>query len=143
MKSKNLFLILTVLFLYPSLCFSSELVFEFTNPSFGGNPLYGSFYLEQAKMQNKFKEDYDFESPSLLKEFENVLQSQIIYNLASRIVAQAFGEDEGGSQIQPGTYLMGKFEITVSYVTGGIQLTVTDLSTGQTTQLVVPQFTGP
>jgi len=94
-------------------------------------------------MQNKFKEDYDFESPSLLKEFENVLQSQIIYNLASRIVAQAFGEDEGGSQIQPGTYLMGKFEITVSYVTGGIQLTVTDLSTGQTTQLVVPQFTGP
>jgi curli production assembly/transport component CsgF len=143
MKSKKWFLILISLFLFPTLCYSSELMFEFTNPSFGGNPLYGTFLLEQAKMQNKFKEDYKFESPSLLEEFENVLQSQIIYNLASRIVAQAFGDTQQGSQIQPGTYLMGKFQITISYVSNGVQLTVTDLSTGQTTQLIVPQFTGP
>lgn len=34
----------------------SELIFQFVSPSFGGNPLNGSFLLQQAQLQNKFKE---------------------------------------------------------------------------------------
>jgi len=143
MKSGKWALILISLFLFPVICYSSELVFQFTNPSFGGNPLYGTFLLEQAKMQNKFEKKYGYKRPSLLERFENVLASQILYNLAHRIVDLAFGGTQEGSQIQPGTYLIGNYEITISYVSNGIQLIVTDLGTGETTQLTIPQFTNP
>ncbi|NPA39307.1 MAG: hypothetical protein GXO57_02540 [Thermodesulfobacteria bacterium] len=123
--------------------YASKLIFEFTNPSFGGSPFYGSFLLQEAQMQNLTKKPSSsiptYQKPSFLEEFTSILQRQIAYTLAHKLVEQVFGETE--NSLEPGTYTVGDLEISIGYTGEGVELTLTDTATGETTQLIVPQFT--
>lgn len=111
---------------------SSELIFQFTNPSFGGNPLNGSFLLQQAQLQNKFKEKT--EERSLLEQFEPMYQAQYL----SKILDDAY--ENNGQNLVDGTYVIGGLTVTVTKddVKGMITLLVSDPTTGRQTTFQIP-----
>lgn len=112
---------------------SSELTFQFTNPSFGGNPLNGNFLLQQAQMQNKFKEKTA--EKSLLEQFAPMYQAQYL----SAILDDAY-QNNGGNLPDDGEYLIGglKVHVTKNAVNKVITLVVTDPGTGQQTTFQIP-----
>ncbi len=116
----------------PGLAKSSELIFQFTNPSFGGNPLNGSFLLQQAQAQNKFKEKAD---QSLLNQLTPMYQAQYL----SKILEDAYE----GKDIQEGRYIIGGLIVDVTKGTGKITMLVTDPATGQQTTFELPYTPTP
>jgi len=111
---------------------SSELIFQFTNPSFGGNPLNGSFLLQQAQIQNKFKEKT--EEKSLLEQLEPMYQAQYL----SKILDEAY--ENNGQNLVDGTYIIGGLTVTVTKDSGNrmITLLVSDPATGRQTTFQIP-----
>ncbi|WP_068549789.1 curli production assembly/transport component CsgF [Thermosulfidibacter takaii] len=120
---------------------SSNLTFYFTNPSFGGNPMYGDFLLREAEMQNSFKEKsggdfggYEPESP--LTEFQDSLSREVLYRLSQKVVDEAFGEDG----VQEGHYQIGSYVIDVTPGSSGITINIKDISSGGSTTVQVPYY---
>lgn len=59
-----------------------NMVFQFVNPNFGGNPNNGAFLLNEANAQNSYKDpngyNFDTATPSALDNFTSVIQSQLL-----------------------------------------------------------------
>lgn len=110
----------------------SELIFQFVSPSFGGNPLNGSFLIQQAQLQNKFKEKTE-EKP-LLEQFEPMYQAQYL----SAILDEAYKNN--GENLVDGTYVIGGLTVNVTKdsVNHVITLLVSDPSTGRQTTFQIP-----
>lgn len=141
MKLAKTFLITFILSLsFISFSNATELVFQFTNPSFGGNPLYGSFYLQSAQMQNIFKEKREpwYKPKSLLERFTESFTSQLLYRMSDYILDNLFGDDNQLPD-SPVTYTIGNFIIDYDPTGENYVFTITDLSTGETTTIEVPK----
>jgi len=121
--------------------FSSELSFKFLNPSFGGDPLYGSFLLKEAQLQNTFKEkSTSFYKPkSLLERFSESFTNQLIYRMADIMLDQIFGENNQLPE-EPATYTIGNFRITFDPTGDNYIFEIYDLSTGESTRLEMPKY---
>lgn len=117
---------------------AGELVYTPINPSFGGNPLNGTFLLNQAQAQNRYKEPTP--SPSqqdALKQFNSSLQSAILSRVSSALSSNVVSST---GQLIPGTVETTDFRISiVSQGNGVLQITTTDKATGQSTQFLVNQ----
>jgi curli production assembly/transport component CsgF len=120
---------------------ATELIFQFTNPAFGGNPLYGSYYLQSAQMQNIFKEKEEswFKSKSLIERFTDSFTSQLLYRMSDYILDQLFGEDNTLPE-SPMTYTIGNFRIEYDPSGDYYTFTITDLSTGESSTIQVPKI---
>jgi curli production assembly/transport component CsgF len=115
---------------------ADQLTFKFISPSFGGDPNNGPFLLNEAQMQNGYKAPAT-PQPSALDQFNTILNQQILYQLTQKLTASAFGESGG---LQPGTYQMGSFNVTVSTGANGLTCNIVDTSTGQTTTVQIPYY---
>jgi curli production assembly/transport component CsgF len=116
---------------------ATELVFQFTNPSFGGNPLMGSFLLSKANSQNdKTAPRAPIVEPNPLEDFSESLERQILNRLSRDIVDRVFG-DEG---IEPGNFEVGGFQVEVIENLDSITLTIVDIETGNETTIKLPFF---
>ena len=116
---------------------ATELVYTPINPSFGGNPLNWSGLLNQATLQNKFKEKRPPRVPkSPLERFTEQLEYSVFSRMANRIVDTAFGEDT----LQPGEYVFGNYKISVTTDASGITTIITEISTGNTTTIQIPYY---
>lgn len=137
-----IFYILLILVVRSNLT-ASELTFKFTNPSFGGDPLYGSFLLQQAQLQNRFKEQpsFLFQPKSLLDRFSEFFTNQLIYRMADLMLDQIFGR-EGTLPEDKQTYTVGNFRISFDPISKSdfYVFTIEDLSTGQTTTIEIPKM---
>ena len=113
----------------------TELVHQFVNPSFGGNPLNGSMLLNSAQAQN------DIEDPSTrstsrveeseLQKFNSLLQRSILSRLASSITSSIIGS---GGELIPGTIETSSFTIEIVDLGDGVlNITTTDKATGDST----------
>lgn len=120
----------------PSIALATELVFGFVNPSFGGDPLNGSFLLNKADSQKRFNEDEYEEDP--LADFEDGLNRRVLGLIADKIVQDAFG-DEGN--LTNGTYAIGSYIISIDNNGTVIKVAVTDSLSGDSTVVEVPVFT--
>ncbi len=116
---------------------ATELVFQFTNPSFGGNPLMGSFLMNKANAQN------DKKAPSRpvvernpLDDFSENLERQVLNRLSRDIVDRVFG-DEG---IEEGSFQVGGFLIDVIEDLDQVTLNIIDVNTGNETSITLPFF---
>lgn len=120
---------------------ASELTFKFTNPSFGGDPLYGGFLLQQAQVQNKFKEKKEplYQPKSLLERFTESFTSQLLYRMADMMLDQIFGDDNTLPDREV-TYTIGNFRMHFIPGTDKYIFEITDISTGQTTVLEIPKY---
>ncbi len=102
--------------------------------------MYGDFLLREAQMQNSFKEKVDegagFEMPTPLEDFQENLSREILYRLSQKIIDEAFGEDG----VQEGHYQVGSYVIDVTPGSGGINVKIKDIQTGEQTVVQVPYY---
>ena len=107
----------------------AELVYQPVNPNFGGNPLNASGLLSNANSQNDF-DDPDieaFERPTDLERLVSSLESRLLSQLLSDV-----GEGQSGS------FTTDNFSVEViDNGTGGLELNIVDLVTGDSTSISV------
>ena len=120
----------------PSTASATELVFGFTNPSFGGDPMIGNFLLNKADSQKRFAEDEYEEDP--LSDFEDGLNRRVLGLIADKIVQDAFGNE---GTLGNGTYTIGSYIISIDNNGDVIKVAVTDSLSGDSTVVEVPVFT--
>jgi|SRR5690606_5794683 len=114
---------------------AQELTFQFTNPSFGGNPFYADHLLAVATAQRPEKPASD-SGLSEGEQFARQIQSRILSALSSSIVEAITGSAPGTS----GEFTVGDQTIFFERTLSEIRLTITDNVTGEVTTIVVPVF---
>ncbi|MFT5757256.1 MAG: curli production assembly/transport component CsgF [Alteromonadaceae bacterium] len=127
---------------------ASELVYTPINPSFGGNPMNGSFLLGKAQTQNKHKESLS--KKSYAEKFKESLERAYINKMVREITDIAFREncDSLGScesSIFDGDsiFTSGAYEIQIiTSNSDSITVQITHSVTGEVTIIEVPRFGG-
>lgn len=125
---------------------ASELIYYPTNPSFGGAPAYGSYYLNSAQAQDTL-EDPDVYDPlsalnrDPLENFEESLNRQILSQIARRIVGEAFGDTTDGLG-EGGEFISGDFSIVIDTTSSSrfIVVEITNTLTSEVTTIEIPRF---
>ncbi|MEL7188831.1 MAG: curli assembly protein CsgF [Pseudomonadota bacterium] len=113
---------------------ASDLVFEFTNPSFGGNPFNSSHLLAVANAQNDTTDPDAIDRTDPAQQFLRTLNSRLLSALATQVTDLIFGENAQDT----GTIRFGDQE--VSFVRGveSVTLTITNFLDGSVTEIIVP-----
>jgi curli production assembly/transport component CsgF len=126
---------------------SSELVYTPINPSFGGNPLNGSFLLNKANAQNTHS------APTNVRTYGDRLQDSLERAYINRIVREvtnlAFNEqefDENGDPIPSifddnSLFVSGDFQVElITSNPDSLIVEITDTVTGEVTIVEIPRF---
>lgn len=116
---------------------SADLLYKPINPSFGGDSFNSNHLQGLAASQNEFKESSSSAaSQTTTERFLAMLQSRLYSSLASQVADSIFGENA-----QPNGTLQFDDQ-QISFVNDGtaIRLTVTDFTTGQVTNIVIPSL---
>lgn len=126
---------------------ATELVYEPINPSFGGNPLNGSFLLSKANSQNAHSAS--FNERSYDERLQESLERAYINRIVREITDLAFGEqelDENGNPIQSifdqdSLFVSGDFQVElITSNPDSIIVNITNLLTGEVTVVEIPRF---
>ena len=115
---------------------ASELVYEPTNPSFGGDPLNSSHLYQGAEIANTFEDnslDSLLEGPSAAEEFAAALQSAVIGGTASQIANAIFQDGAPPS----GVFALDGATVSYDTVGGNVIITINDGVT--TSTLTIPK----
>ena len=122
-----------IVFLISLGAFSQQLVYKPVNPNFGGDTFNYQQLLSSANAQNSFKDPNQNQSGSELDQFSENLNRQILGQLSRILFGQQLGDG-----LTPGTFNFGSLSLEV-YETGeGLVINILDTSTGEETQIVVP-----
>ena len=117
---------------------ASEVVYTPINPTFGGNPLNASQlqYVATAQKPNQPTTASTTASAqqSTSQQFLQMLQSQLYASLASSVSSAITGQNAQAS----GTIKLNTTQVTWYTALDGKHITMTDTSTGQVTQIVIP-----
>jgi curli production assembly/transport component CsgF len=114
---------------------SSELVYTPLNPTFGGNPMLGSFLLSKAQAQNEHTND----DSNSLDRFESRLENAILSQLARQIVDAAFNGGSFGDG--ESSFTTGNFTVTILEIADVmIIVEITNNLTGEVTVIEIPVF---
>jgi curli production assembly/transport component CsgF len=109
---------------------AGNMVFQFVNPNFGGNPNNGAFLLNEAQAQNSYKapgnSDLGYTAPSALDNFTSAIQSQLLSGLLGNVASG-----------KPGRLVTNDFIVDIQNSNGLLTLNVTDRSTGKTSTIQV------
>jgi len=135
MKNVNIFLFFALL-TFPFLMQSQQLVYKPINPAFGGDTFNYQWLLSSAESQNKFTEDngLGFEQQTELERFTETLNRQLLNSLSQDLFQQEFGEDS----LTAGTYVFGSLVVDITPTVNGLAINVLDTSTGDQTQIIIP-----
>lgn len=122
---------------------ASELVFQFINPSFGGNPAYGPGLLESALITRKHKapdidsDRYGIEERSPGEQLNDAIERNILTRLS--MAASSSIMDAQGNFI-PGNLETQNYSIVIEDMGNGmLNITTTDKATGNVTEFQVSQ----
>jgi len=116
-----------------------DLVYQPTNPAFGGSSVNYSWLLNSANQQNPYDDGRDFSSfrDDPLQNFEQRLQRQVLDQLSRELIQDRFGEVD---LTQEGTFDFQQFRVEVRPGPGGISLQVFNKQTGETSTVEIPRF---
>jgi curli production assembly/transport component CsgF len=138
--------LLNIVIALPSI--ASELVYTPINPSFGGNPLNGSFLLGKAQSQNKHKAPVN--RKTYAEKFQESLERAYINKIVREITDLSFNEScdpaadptcEASVFANDATFVSGDYEIQILTTgTDSITVQITHLETGEITIIEVPRF---
>ena len=138
----------------PRFAGSAEIVYQFLNPTFGGNPLNGAVLLNEANAQNFFTPPKTSSAATgtagagaatpgsaasvqaALNNFKINLESTVLNKLAQTLTNQIFPAN-GGSP-QTGSYTVGDYVIDISTASGGVNVTISDIVAGASTSVYIP-----
>jgi len=120
-----------------SMSYGQQLIYRPLNPAFGGSPLNYSWLLNSANAQNKFQKssDYSFYNDPLAN-FQQSLQRQVLSELTQSIIRDKFGNNLDLSQ--KSKLQFGEFSIEVNPGIGGINIRIFNTSTGEETNITIP-----
>jgi len=109
---------------------ATELVYTPVNPSFGGNPLNGTWLLNNAQAQN------DFDDPDLKKSTPagSTALERFTSQLQSRLLGQVLDNISTGNS---GSLSTDAFIVNVIDNDGALSINVTDRSTGEVSEIKV------
>ncbi|QPJ61510.1 MAG: curli production assembly protein CsgF [Candidatus Nitronauta litoralis] len=113
---------------------AGEIVYTPVNPNFGGSPFNGAYLLSNAGQQNGFEappRDARDSAADFVERLDRTILSRLSRALTSDIIA------EDGS-INTGEFSTGVNTIVVSQSGGATVVTVTNLITGETTNITIP-----
>ncbi len=113
---------------------AADMIYKPINPSFGGDPFNSNHLQGLATAQKSFKENDSSTSQSPTERFLTMLQSRLYSSLASQVAEAIFGENAQ----QSGTIVFDDQQVAFLNTGTEIQLTVTDFTTGQVTNITVP-----
>ncbi len=114
---------------------SADIIYKPLNPSFGGDPFNSSHLQGLAGIQNEYKpQSGGSSSMTDSQRFLSMLQSRLYSGLASQVADAIFGENAKTN----GVITFDDQTIAFSNDGSQIELTITDLNTGQVTTIVVP-----
>ena len=117
---------------------ASELVYTPINPTFGGNPLNASQLQFTATAQKPNPPTTTSSATSAQQsssqQFLQMLQSQLYASLASSVSTAITGTNAQAA----GTIKLDTTQVSWSTQSDGKHITITDNSTGQITQIVIP-----
>jgi curli production assembly/transport component CsgF len=123
-------------FLVVALCTpaAADMVYKPFNPAFGGDSFNSTYLQSMATTQNQYKEKIGSSQQTNADRFISMLQSRLYSSLATQVADAIFGEHAQPS----GTITLDNQ--TISFVNDGTQITlsVMDILTGQTTNIVIP-----
>ena len=110
---------------------ATELVYTPINPSFGGNPLNGTWLLNNAQAQNDYddpdlKDRASLAGTSALERFSSQLQSRLLGQLLDNI-----------STGNTGSLSTDAFIVNVLDDSGALTIEVTDRATGEVSEIQV------
>lgn len=127
--------LLSLLLVVPPLSWAGNMVHQFVNPNFGGNPNNGAFLLNSANAQNSYKDpngyNFDAYNPSALDSFTAALQSQLLGTLMGNV-----------NQGKPGRMVTQDFIVDVQNTDGQLVMNVTDRKTGKISTIQVQGISG-
>ncbi len=108
---------------------AGELVYRPMNPSFGGNPLNGSYLLNNAQAQNTTK-DPDATTRTIRSDLDRFTDS-----LQSRLLSQLLADVGTGNT---GSLVTDDYSINIiDDGSGGLEVQITDLNTSESTIISV------
>lgn len=120
-----------------SLCYgnalAADLVYKPLLPAFGGDPLYSSYFYQNAEIQNKHKKVT--EELSQTEQFKRDLQRRLFSAVANEITEAIYGENATPN---------GTFEIeglVIRFDTIGSEVILTIQDTSSTTTIKLPKNT--
>jgi len=126
--------LIALLTLQDSTVLSSELVHQFTSPSFGGNPNNSAHLLGLAGVQNQFQDD-DQDDASPLDEFNDRLQRSLLGRITSAVTRDIVDTD---GNITPGVFDTVDYTINVIDEGNGlVTIETIDKVTGERTVIQV------
>lgn len=108
---------------------ASELIYIPKNPNFGGNPLNASGLLANAQAQNKLRDPSSSTARprTALERFAESIQSRAF----STLFSNAFNDGTNG------VLTTDDFTVILDNVDGVLTVTITDLNTGEVTEIVI------
>ena len=135
MKKRTLFFTV-ILVSIPCLLFSQDIVYKPINPFFGGDTFNYQQLLAAANAQNDFEEEQDFglDQPTDLENFTANLNRQLLNSVSQDLFQQQFGD----TQLTEGTYVFGSLVVDISPSSTGLVVNILDTSTGEQTQIIIP-----
>jgi len=117
---------------------ASELVYTPINPTFGGNPLNSSQLQAVASAQKPNQPTSTSTTASAAQstaqQFLQMLQSQLYASLANSVSTAITGTNAQAA----GTIKLDTTQVSWSTQSDGKHISITDSSTGQITQIVIP-----
>ncbi len=138
MKKKLLTLIITLTAAFS--VYSSELIYQPINPSFGGSPHNGSYLLSKAQAQNKHKSS--IAKKSYAEKFQESLERSYINKMVREITDLAFGDNAEDSVFnEDSIFNSGDYEIQIiTSNPDSITVQITNTTNGEITIIEVPRF---
>jgi len=133
----SFFIVVFLCLMMPTNLKAQDFVYKPVNPSFGGNPYNYNWLLNSATQQNRIEDpnqENGFNSDPL-DDFAGDLNRQILNQLSSGLVTAIFGEN---GAIEAGSYVLGNYQVDISDDGSGMTINVTDMLTGNYSNVVIP-----
>lgn len=117
--------------------YGQQLVYKPVNPAFGGDSYNYTWLLNSAQAQNKYtaSKTTTTTTKSTLEQLKDNINSQILSQLSSYILQNAFGTT---TQLAKGTYKIGNYNVSIGSSAEGITIDISDITNGDHSQVIVP-----
>jgi len=128
-------ILLLVFFFIGSYAFGQQLTYKPVNPSFGGNTFNYQWLLSSAEAQNSFEDPdaVDRNDRSGLNDFAENLNRQLLGQISRSLLGSKLGDD-----LEPGSFVFGDLAIEIVESSEGLVITILDTTTGEQTQVIIP-----
>lgn len=119
---------------FVSFGYGQQLTYKPINPAFGGDTFNYQWLLSSANAQNSFKDpDAAREQRTALDQFSENLNRQLLNQLSRGLFAGQLGEG-----LEEGTFTFGSLALEIYETLEGLVINILDITTGEQTQIVIP-----